>query len=62
MLNLLSGLTKAVVSVAVTPVALAVDVVTAPAKLVSDDPNAKVFGATAACLKSAENGVKEAGK
>jgi hypothetical protein len=62
MLKLFGGLAKAVVAVAVTPVALAVDVVTAPAKLVSDDPNVKMFGATEACLKEAGRGVGEAGK
>lgn len=62
MFNLLSGLAKTVVSVAVTPVALVVDTALAPAKIVSDDPNAEIFGATKACLKSAEKGVKEAGK
>jgi hypothetical protein len=62
MFNLLKGLTQAVVSVAVTPVALAVDIVTLPAKIVDTDPNAGIFDATTACLKSAERGIKEAGK
>lgn len=62
MLNLLKGLTQAVVSVAVTPVALAVDIVTMPVKAIDADPNAGLFDATAACLKSAERGVKEASK
>jgi len=62
MFNLISGLTKAVVSVAVTPVALAVDVALIPAKIGSDDPNSKIFGATEACVKSAAEGIDEAGK
>lgn len=62
MFGLLQGLTKAVVAVAVTPVALTVDVVTMPAKILSDDPNTKMFGATGACFKEAERGVKEASK
>jgi len=62
MFNLVAGLTKAVVSVAVTPVALAVDIVTLPVKIIESDPNGKILGATEACFKSAADGVKEAGK
>lgn len=62
MFNLIGGLAKAAVGLVATPVAIAIDVALAPAKLVSDDPNAKVFEATEAALKVAADGVKEAGK
>lgn len=58
MLGLLSGLTKAAVSVALTPVALVVDVVTLPAT--ADDFRRGPFDSTSALLKSAGDQVAKA--
>ena len=62
MFNLIGNLTKATVALAVTPVALAVDVALLPKKLVSDDPNEKAFAATEGCLKVAADAADKAGK
>lgn len=58
MFGLLSGLTKAAVSVALTPVALVVDVVTLPAS--AEDYRKGPFDNTAALLKNAGKQVGEA--
>ena len=60
MFSLISGLTKAAVSVALSPVALVVDIVTLPAS--SEHPTKGAFDNTAALLKNAGKQASEAVK
>jgi hypothetical protein len=58
MFEMLGNLAKAAVSVAVAPVALAVDIVTLPAS--AEDPHRGAFDRTAALLDNAGDCVKAA--
>lgn len=60
MFSLLSNLTKAAVSVALSPVALAVDIVTLPAS--AEDPKRGAFDRTAKLLDAAGSAIVKATK
>lgn len=60
MFSILTNITKAVVAVAITPVAIAADIVRFP--LTSEDINGEAFGLTGKLLKNAAKNIDEATK